>query len=264
MSSTKRGGKFLIWLNIAAFIVTLIINGLAGGTTLIGGQNTAQVSNLYSSFITPPGYVFSIWAVIYFLLGVFIVFQALPSQRNKKFQKRVGYLFTLSSLFNISWLFLWQYKFTLFSIIPMVLLLATLLAIYLRLDIGKSKAPSKEKWAVQLPFSIYFAWITIATIADIGAAVISLNLNGFSTSATALAASGIVAALIITLLVTLKRRGISYSIVVIWALLGIAVNKGQNSNVALIAEISIAVLSIVLVSILIMNLLRIGKGKRRR
>jgi hypothetical protein len=51
--------------NIIAFVLTVIVNSLAGSTTLIGGKTTADISNLYPTLITPAGYVFAIWGVIY-------------------------------------------------------------------------------------------------------------------------------------------------------------------------------------------------------
>jgi hypothetical protein len=47
--------------NIIAFILTIIVNSLAGSTTIIGGQNTAAISDANFTLITPAGYVFSIW-----------------------------------------------------------------------------------------------------------------------------------------------------------------------------------------------------------
>jgi len=86
----------------------VLVNGLAGSTMIIGGRNTAQISDANPTLITPAGYVFSIWGVIYVLLGVFAVYQALPSQRGSQFQSRIGWLFVLSSITNMVWLFLWQ------------------------------------------------------------------------------------------------------------------------------------------------------------
>jgi tryptophan-rich sensory protein len=91
---------FLRWANIAAFIITLIINGLSN-TTLIGGRTTAEVSNSYPTLITPAGYVFSIWGIIYVLLGIYLVYQVLPSQKNATFQKQINGLFILTNVFNV-------------------------------------------------------------------------------------------------------------------------------------------------------------------
>jgi hypothetical protein len=45
------------WLNAVAFVAVVIVNGLAGSTTLIGGKTTAQVSDANPTLITPAGYV---------------------------------------------------------------------------------------------------------------------------------------------------------------------------------------------------------------
>jgi hypothetical protein len=72
---------FLRWVNVLAFALTVVVNSLAGGTTLIGGKLTSEISDANLTLITPAGYVFSIWGIIYILLGVFVVYQALPRNR---------------------------------------------------------------------------------------------------------------------------------------------------------------------------------------
>jgi hypothetical protein len=55
------------------------------------------------------------------------------------------------------------------------LLLMSLIAIYLRLNVGREPAPLRERLAVHLPFSVYLGWITIATIADVAVTLVALN-----------------------------------------------------------------------------------------
>jgi hypothetical protein len=215
------------WLNVFAFVAVVFVNGLAGSTMLIGGKTTAQVSDANPTLITPAGYVFSIWGVIYVLLGVFVVFQALPSEKGREFRERVGWLFILSSILNIVWLFLWQFEYLSFSVVVMFLLLATLISIYLRLEIGKSKVQLREKIAFHLPFSVYLGWITIASIANVAATLVSINWDGFGISPETWATLIVIVALLIAILVVLTRKDIAYGLVVIWALLGIAVKKAQ-------------------------------------
>jgi benzodiazapine receptor len=242
---TKTNSNLLRLGNIAAFIVTLAINGLAG-TTVLNGRTTAQVSDLYSNPFTPAGYVFAIWGIIYALLLVFVIYQAFPKQKNKLFQKQISALFILSSIFNVVWLFLWQYDYITVSVVLMFALLATLIAIYLRLGIGKSNAPLTEKLCVHLPFSVYLGWITIASIANVAAALVSVGWNGFGLSAETWAIVAMSIALIITLVVIVARRDIAYSLVVIWALAGIAVKQNTHPNIVITAEIAIAVVLIAL------------------
>ena len=247
----------LKWLNIIAFLFTVLVNGLAGSTTILGGKSTAQISDTNPTLITPAGYVFSIWGVIYILLGVFVVFQALPSEKEKDYQKRIGWLFVLSSLLNIAWLFLWQFEYLGLSVVLMFLLLATLIAIYLRLKIGKSTVPLREKLAVHVPFSVYLGWITIASIANVTVTLVSVGWDGFGISQETWAFSIVIIALLITLLVVATRKDLAYGLVVVWALLGIAVKQSGNQNIVTTTEISAVVIVIALaLSILISRLRR--------
>ena len=238
---TELNANLLRFGNIAAFIITLAINSLAN-TTVLNGRTTGQVSDLYPTLVTPAGYVFAIWGIIYVLLLAFVIYQALPSQKDKLFQKQIGLIFILSSLFNCVWLFLWQYDFITESVVVMFALLATLIAIYLRLNIGKAKVSLKEKLLVHLPFSVYLGWITIAAIANVASALVSANWGGFGLSPEIWAVTVLTVALVITLAVIVTRRDIAYSLVIVWALGGIAVKQNTSQNVVTTAEIAIGVI----------------------
>jgi benzodiazapine receptor len=251
-----NNSALLKWSNIVAFVATVIVNGLAGSTTLLGGVNTAEISDASPTLITPAGYVFSIWGIIYVLLGVFVIFQALPSQREKEYTKKIGWLFVLSSLANIVWLFLWQYEILSVSVILMFLLLATLIAIYLRLNIGKSAVSFREKLAVHVPFSVYLGWITIASIANVAVFLVSENWDGFGISPETWATLIIIVALVITLLVLATRRDIAYSLVIIWALVGIAVKQSGNQNIVTLTEASAIIVLIALAATILLSKLK--------
>jgi benzodiazapine receptor len=242
--------SILRWANIVAFILTIIVNGLAGSTAIIGGKVTAQISDANPTLVTPAGYVFSIWGIIYLLLGIFVIYQALPGNQGKTFQKRIGWLFVLSSIFNIIWLFLWQYEYLAASVIVMFLLLSTLILIYLRLNIGKSKASIQEKLAVHLPFSVYLGWISIATIANVAVTLVSVNWDGFGLDPEVWAAIAIALALLITLLILATRKDVAFALVVIWALIGIGVNQSGNQTVVLLTQISAAIVAIAIIAVI--------------
>jgi benzodiazapine receptor len=242
--------------NIVAFALTVVVNSLAGSTKLIGGKTTADVSNLNPTLITPAGYVFAIWGIIYIMLGAFVVFQALPSQKDKTFQSKIGWLFVLSSVLNITWLFLWQNQFLITSVVVMFLLLASLIAIYLRLNIEKTTAPLRERLVVHVPFSVYLGWITIATLANVAAFLVSVNWDGFGVSRETWAILIIAVALLITLAVIVTRKDVAYALVVVWALAGIAVNHAANPNIVTTVEASVAVAVVALVAVLLYSELK--------
>jgi hypothetical protein len=181
-------------------------------------------------------------------LGIFVVFQALPSEKGKEVRKNVGWLFVLSSIFNIVWLFLWQFEYLGFSVVIMFLLLATLILIYLRLEIGKSTVKLLEKIAFHLPFSIYMGWITIASIANVATTLVSVNWDGFGIDPETWAIIIVITALSIAVLVVLMRKDIAYGLVVIWALVGIAVKQSTNQNIVITIEASAIILAITLIA----------------
>ncbi len=242
----KANSALLRWANVAAFVLVIIVNGLAGSTTVIGGKLTAEISDAYPTLVTPAGYVFSIWGIIYILLGVFIIFQALPNQKTSEFREKIGWIFVLSCLLNVAWLFLWQFEYLLLSVVLMFLLLASLIAIYLRLKIGKSAVSLRDKIAVQIPFSVYLGWITIATIANVAVALVSVGWDGFGVNPETWAFLMVVAVLVITSLVITTRRDVAYGLVIIWALLGIATKQNGNQNIVAATEISAIIILIAL------------------
>jgi len=238
----------LRYANIVFFVLTVIMNSLAGSTKIIGGRNTADVSNANSTLITPAGYVFAIWGVIYILLGVFVVYQALPSQKGKEYLHKISWLFILSSIVNIAWLFAWQYEYLSLSVLLIFALLVTLIAIYVRLGIGKSNAIMREKLAVHLPFSVYLGWITVASIADVAATLVSYNWNGFGINPQTWAILVVAVAIVITMLMLSTRKDVAYSLVIIWALVGIGVNHSANQTVVTLAEVASALVAVALVA----------------
>jgi len=234
--STLKSPSLLQGVNVLGFLLTIVVNALAN-TYALNGRTTGEISDLYPTLITPAGYVFSIWGLIYTLLLVFVVFQALPKQRGNPFLGKISFLFVLSSILNIAWLLLWQYLQISLSVIPMFALLATLIAIYLRLQIGKSSVSLKEKICVHLPFSVYLGWITVASVANVAAALVAAEWGGWGISDVAWATVVLVMILVITLAVIVTRKDVAYGLVIVWSLVGIAVKQSENQGLVTTTEV---------------------------
>ena len=254
----KNTSATLRYANILLFILTVIVNSIAGSTTLIGGRDTATVSNNNPTLITPAGYVFSIWGIIYILLGAFVVYQALPRERGSDYHRKIGWLFVLSSLINIAWIFVWQFESLILSVVLIFALLLSLIAIYLRLNIGRSKVKTSERLAVHLPFSVYLGWITIASIADVAVTLTAYSWDGFGISPETWAIIVVAVALVITMLMLGIRKDVAYALVVIWALVGIGVNQ-TNPNVVLTTQIGAIILAVATLAIVVLLVVKRGK-----
>lgn len=161
-----------------AFAGTITVNALAN-ILPINGLNTGQVSDLYPSLFTPAGLTFSIWSVIYVLLAGFIVMSWL--RQAEKIINRILPWFILTCLFNMSWIMAWHYLLPLLSVCIMLALLSVLIIVFRMLHQSDSSDTKLKLWVV-LPFTLYLAWICVATIANVAALLISLDWQGGSIS----------------------------------------------------------------------------------
>jgi len=221
-------------VNVLATLSTIVVNGLANALPL-NGKTTGEISDGLKNYFAPAGYVFSIWGLIYLALIAFAIYQALPAQRDNPLLKRIGYLYALSCLANGAWIFLWHYERFAWTLVVMVVLLLSLIAIYLRVGIGRRRVSNADKWFVQIPFSIYLGWITVATVANVTALLSALQWDGWGLDPRAWAAIVIVVAAAIASAVGITRGVIGYGLVIIWALIGIAKKHSDTPPVAITA-----------------------------
>jgi hypothetical protein len=248
--------KLLQLGNIFAAILTVIVNSLAN-IIPIGGKYTGELSDNIPNLFVPAGITFAIWGVIYILIIIFSIYLGRDffkvEKTTKTFLEKISYFFIIASLANIIWIFLWHYEQILLSLIAMILLFASLLVIYLRLNIGIEKVSIKDKLFINVPISVYIGWITVATIANVTAVLVTINWDGFGLSEDVWTILVILVAMIITMLVLLKRKDYAYSGVIIWALLGIYLKRisddpvfGEKTQIAYTAAIAIIILLIVI------------------
>jgi TspO/MBR family len=218
-------------INVLAVIAVIVVNILANALPL-NNKNTGEISDRFDVYFVPAGYVFAIWGLIYLGLIGFAIYQALPSQRATPRLRRVGYLFALSCLANIGWLFMWHYEQFLITIVVMAALLGLLIAIYLRLDIGHTKVDLNEKLLVDLPFSIYLGWVSVATIANASDVLYYLNWNGWGIGPETWAIIMLVVAGLLGAAMSLTRTDVAYQLVLVWAFIGIAIKQSDTPVVA--------------------------------
>jgi hypothetical protein len=138
----------------------------------------------------------------------------------------------------------------------MLVLFVSLLFIYLRLNIGIDKVSLRDKLFVHTPISVYIGWISVATIANVTAALVTIGWDGFGVSEEIWAILVIIVAAIITILMLIKRKDYAYSTVIIWALIGIYLKRSvvdpiyglqtQIANTALFGIILLLILSAII------------------
>lgn len=218
--------------NALSVIIALTVNILASALPL-NGQNTGEISDRFLVYFVPAGYVFAIWGIIYIGWIAFAIYQFLPAQKESPRLRNLDYLFAVSGLFNAAWLVCWHYNLFGLSVLVMLTLLALLIASYLKLNVGRTPVANAEKWSVDIPFSIYLGWISVATVANISDWLYLVNWNGFGIAPQAWAAIMIAIASLLGILMTITRRDSGYTFVLAWSFAGIAL---KQANVLLVAN----------------------------
>jgi len=252
----NRSVLVLSILNLLGFLGTIVVNALAN-ILPINGVTTGELSDFYPNLFTPAALTFSIWGLIYVLLGIFVVYQLLPSVRRDPqkadFIQRIGPFFFISCLANMGWIFAWHYQNMALSLVLMLVLLSSLLTVYLRLNVGTTEATKPRRYLVHLPFSVYLGWITIATIANVTAALVHLNWGAFGLGQQFWAVAVIIVGIAIALSVLFTRKDIYYCLVVDWALLGILLKRLSDATVPdqRVVVATIAGLAIITVGIVV-------------
>ena len=91
--------RMLSILVVVATVATIIFNALAG-TGRLNGVMTNEVSDKYPTVLTPAGYAFSIWGLIYVGLIAFTIYQLLPSRLERLRNVRLLFSFSICFDFN--------------------------------------------------------------------------------------------------------------------------------------------------------------------
>jgi benzodiazapine receptor len=241
-------------VNAVAVAITIVFNILANALPL-NGLNTGEISDRFAVYFVPAGYVFSIWGLIYVGWIAFAVYQALPAQRENPRLVRLGYWFALSCVANIGWLISWHYEYFIAGPFILAALAILLIVAYLRLEIGRTRVSTAERWCVQIPFSVYLAWATVATIANVTSTLYFVGWSGLGIAPEVWAAVMLVVATIVGVLVYRDRRDVAFQLVLVWAFVGIATKHAGVPVVAVTAWLT---------SLVLLGMIVVGAISRRQ
>lgn len=218
-------GTFTKVHTTVTFVAMIVVNALAN-IIRFNGMTTGEVSDSYPNLFAPAGLTFSIWGVIYILLGGYVLYQfgyfiKKESTFSKDLIEKIGILFTISSIAYTAWIFVWHYRAIEISLALMAVILVCLIII--NIMVGKAELTTREKIFIRLPFSIYFGWIVMATIANVTVFLVSIEWNRFGLPEMLWTILVLIVGLFITGLTIFKNQNLGFGIAVIWAYIGILI-----------------------------------------
>ncbi|MFA7201935.1 MAG: tryptophan-rich sensory protein [Candidatus Paceibacterota bacterium] len=200
---------------VVSYVAMVTVNFLAN-TVPINNRSTGDISDAYPNLFAPAGPAFSIWGLIYLLLGGYVLYQFLKkNQETEAILKKINPLFIATSIANMAWIFAWHYDYIGLSVLIMAALLILLIKIA---DILRTEHFTLlEKVFIWAPFSIYFGWITVASIANITVFLVSIGWNGFGIADFVWTSIILLVGALIGILRIHRDNNIAYGMVLIWA-----------------------------------------------
>jgi len=141
--------------------------------------DNAELSAKYQTIVTPAGFAFAIWGVIFTMQAIWATIQLLlPSFReNPLVREGVGYNYILVCAFQIGWTFSFSLEHITMSLIWMVAILYFLVRIYQEqnkvLEEFGPEAFNSNFWLLRFPFTLHLGWIIAATLVNINVVLVS-------------------------------------------------------------------------------------------
>lgn len=259
--------KSTLPVKLSVLILFLLMIGVnfAATTGFLNNVTTAALSDEYPNLFVPAGITFSVWGIIYLLLLLYVLFQfglfrLKTSAADEKLDARTRIVFLVTSVANIGWILSWHYRIVALSVVLMLVLLVTLgyLNATLNRIAKKNLLTFRERVFLRLPFSAYFGWITIATVANISAFLVSIGWDRFGASEALMMLLTLGVATIIATAAIIVGRDVAYGLVIIWAFAGILIKhtslngfNGQYPDVVLATVIGIAIFVLAILYVLI-------------
>lgn len=217
-------------INLLTFLSAFLVSML-GQTDILGDYYMSEISAKYGTGITPAAFTFSIWSLLYTSLFVMVIghlYLAYKKPENYIINRElqiIGPVFAINQLAIGLWVYLWLNDYIGLSLVLILVQLYTLYVISQRLSLLNPKLGKVSLFLTQLPLSLYFGWITIATLANFAAWISSLGWLAETHLDVYLSYVLLLVAIAVGAVTIYFRHNIFYGLVFIWALYGIAMHR---------------------------------------
>jgi benzodiazapine receptor len=176
--TSESTSNSLQWVNIAnlgAYLLNVLVTYGVG----VSGKfpTNAELSAKYQTLVTPAGYAFSIWGIIFTAQLIWAVAQMLPKYRSKELVVHgVGYYYVAVCLAQIIWTFTFTAEQITLSLFAMLSILAALLKIITTTS-KMTAETTGQYWLFKFPFEIHAGWIMAASLVNANVVLVAWNIS---------------------------------------------------------------------------------------
>lgn len=212
-------------ISILAMIIMLVLYTLTA-MGYMGPNPVGQGDTYVDPLIVPAGYAFSIWSIIYIALIVWPIYRYIKVPEYHIMWLSVHRWYAANVVANGMWLVAASFDWQIISVGIILFMLFTLVKIYYALNILEQLGRTRY-WVDRFGFSVYFAWITLATALNFSSALSFYEWNGWGISELSWALIILPVAIFITMKVSWKFKDLAYAAVPIWALIALVVKQWE-------------------------------------
>lgn len=215
--------------NSFTFVLVLVVNFIYG-SGMWGSATVGEISSQYPTLITPAGYAFSIWGLIYLLLIAFVIYQWYEWKNGDCTHslKPSGWWFFSANIANSMWLVFWTNEWMGLSLLAMAWLLFSLIRLVIALKLETWNAPLRIILFVWWPICFYLGWVVLASVLNVAVYLVSIQWSGWGITPVIWSAVAMVLGLAVYLLLIYYRNMREAGFVGAWGFIAIAVNTGEN------------------------------------
>jgi hypothetical protein len=217
----------------AVAVLVAAVAQIAGSPlgTALADRSVGEISDRARSLITPAGYAFSIWGVIFAGSLAWAVYQALPSQRGRALHRRTGWPLALAFAGNASWEVLFPLIGLSQPLLPAVLLFGIVAATALAWSrLQELRSEGLDRVLPSAVAGLLLGWVTVASAVNVASAGVALGApaTGGQARLWAVFALVVVAVLGSALVLAAQVAAGPFALAVVWGLVAIAARGGPT------------------------------------
>jgi hypothetical protein len=228
---------------IRVFFVALmaVLQAVASPLTTLAlgpSSNTGAISDANASPVTPAGYAFAVWGLIYAACIALAIYQLLPRQQARWVHRRTGWWLVGAFTASAVWVPIFGARaLWLAQIVIVILVICLIFAARGFLVVGPAESAAEEV-LLRLPVMIYLGWASLAAAAGFATTFRSWGMPATARWVSEIGVVLVVSATIMSLFIVSRLVAVAgFLLTACWALLAVAVATHSNSvrNVAVIA-----------------------------
>ena len=240
MSDTRTANQ------VRQIVVLLIIVGATIAANVLGMRQGDVANDNFAAnvFFFPANYVFgTIWPVIYLGIVALAVHQVLPSQRENQRYQRGMWMLAANLVLNGSWVVIFNAELFVLSLVAIVPILATAVIAHRQLGVARSPEAGLAERILTIPVSIYVAWLTIATVANVSLVLADAGWGGFGLAYTTWGVIMLIVGVVLCGVFLLVLKDPVFPVVYAYAYLGIMVRRlGEIQSIVITSIVGAGVL----------------------